>query len=99
MIRLKGDRDNTFKYRYQEYDFHEDKNYPGRRYVCAGRTTLGKCPVSALVRDDVVRLSSEHNHIPPITHITRPATRRMKELAKEHLHTSPRLIINDAFNE
>lgn len=99
MQKIKGERDDTWRYTYGDFDYHADSEYPGRRFVCASKTSLNKCRATVLVKNGFATLRRAHSHPPPGTRITRPANEALKKLADEQFHFTPREVMNEVFNQ
>ncbi|KAK0072194.1 hypothetical protein PV325_011751 [Microctonus aethiopoides] len=99
MQELDGERRGTTKYEYGDFLYHADANYPGRRYVCASRTSVNKCNVSVLDKNGIVQVRRKHTHQPPKSLKTHEATQKIKILARNELDLSPSDIMNRVFVE
>lgn len=98
MQRYNGSRKGSSVYAYNDFLYHGDTKYPGRRYICVYKTAKQPCRISALVHNGVVSLSGEHNHDENFYFLIKKwAIRGLKKLAQKKIHLSPREIMNRVF--
>ncbi|KAK0076715.1 hypothetical protein PV326_010576 [Microctonus aethiopoides] len=99
MEKHRGSRPGSAVYKHNEFLYHADTNYRGRRFVCIHKTSKRPCRVSALcdIKGDVT-LSGQHNHRENSKLLIKKwATSALKKLAREKIHLSPREVINRVF--